>query len=168
MKKIILFAFIISGMSAFAEMSLVPINQIIKKGSANSVLVAHNAKLSDITRVAGYIAVTQAEENALVAPSYADGYFPKYDIVDGKNVLRFQLQARFESVSYTFGANMIFYEQNGDIYAYLYEFRFRDNAVGQNNLLSDGSQFNSVTAEKLNGYKPYLCGLKVWLVGLFR
>ena len=164
MKKIILLSFLVAGMSAFAEMALVPIDGIIFKGRKNSVLVAENAKMSDITRVAGYMAGKEMGENAPGAPVYADGYFPVYRDDSGTTVLCFELQAWSEPLQKTVTAIMFFYEENNNLYAYLWKFKYRgEYSPGKLCFYSSGSEFDSSNA--LDGDKPCLCGLRVWLAG---
>jgi hypothetical protein len=88
-------------MSVFAEMGLVPIKQLILRGKKNAVLVAKNARLTDITRVAGYMAGTEMGANAPVAPVYAEGYFPVYRDDANNTGLGFELQAWSEPLQKT-------------------------------------------------------------------
>ena len=164
MKKIVLLSFLVAGMSAFAEMALVPIDGIIFKGKKNSVLVAENAKMADITRVAGYMAGKEMGENAPGAPVYADGYFPVYRDDSGTTVLCFELQAWSEPLQKTVTAIMFFYEENNNLYVYLWKFKYRgEYSPGKLCFYSSGSEFDSSNA--LDGDKPCLCGLRVWLAG---
>ena len=163
MKKILILLSVAAGMSAFAEMGLVPINQLIKRGKTNAMLVARNAKIVDITRVAGYMAGKQMGENAPVAPVYAEGYFPVYRN-DGNNTgLGYELQAWSEELQKTISANIFFYEQGNDLYVYLYQFKIRGNAVAEYSLYSAGSYYEPSTS--IDGENPCLCGLRVWLAG---
>ena len=123
MKKIVLLSFLVAGMSAFAEMALVPINQLIKRGKSNAMLVARNAKMADITRVAGYMAGRQMGENAPIAPVYAEGYFPTYRNDKNNTGLGFELQAWSSYLQKTVSANIFFYEEDNNLYAYLYQFK---------------------------------------------
>ena len=164
MKKILMLALAaMTGLSVFAEMGLVPIDQIILRGKSHAVLVAKNAKMTDITRVAGYMAGTDMGANAPVAPVYAEGYFPAYRN-DTKNTgLGFELQAWSDVLQKTVSANIFFYEQEDGLYVYLYEFRIRANAVAAQSLYSSGSYYEPSTA--LDGAHPCLCELRVWLAG---
>ena len=95
MKKILVLAWAMVEISAFAEMGIVPINQLIRRGKSNAVLVARTVGTNDITRVAGYMAGTDMGANAPIAPVYAEGYFPAYRNNDsnGNTGLGFELQA---------------------------------------------------------------------------
>ena len=163
MRKILLVTLVITGMSVFAEMGLVPVKQLIKRGKSNAVLVARNTKLTDITRVAGYMAGTEMGANAPVAPVYAEGYFPVYRNDDDNTGLGYELQAWSEPLQKTVSANIFFYEQGDDLYVYLYNFKIRGNEVGTVSLYSAGSYYEPST--KIDGDKPCLCGLRVWISG---
>ena len=163
MRKILLVTLVITGMSVFAEMGLVPVKQLIKRGKSNAVLVARNTKLTDITRVAGYMAGTEMGANAPVAPVYAEGYFPVYRNDDDNTGLGYELQAWSEPLQKTVSANIFFYEQGDDLYVYLYNFKIRGNEVGTVSLYSAGSYYEPST--KIDGDKPCLCGLRVWIAG---
>ena len=166
MKKILVLTLAMAGISAFAEMGIVPINQLIrrgKRGTANAVLVARNVGTNDITRVAGYMAGTEMGANAPIAPVYAEGYFPAYRNDSNNTGLGFELQAWSEPLQKTVSANIFFYEQDGDLYVYLYRFRIRANAVAAQSLYASGSEYEPSTA--LDGEHPCLCGLRVWIAG---
>ena len=174
MKKILILLSVAAGMSAFAEMGLVPINQLIKRGKTNAMLVARNAKIVDITRVAGYMAGKQMGENAPVAPVYAEGYFPIYRNDKNNTGLGFELQTKSEYLQKTVSANIIFYEQDNDLYVYLYQFKTTGNEVAKSNTYSsqktDGSNINGAgsylePSTSIDGENPCLCGLRVWLAG---
>lgn len=164
MKKTLLLALAIAGTSVFAEMGVVPLDRLFPRGKKNgSVLVAKNARLTDITRVAGYMAGTEMGVNAPVAPVYAEGYFPVYRNDSNNTGLGFELQAWSEPLQKTVSANIIFYEQDKDLYVYLFQFKIRANAVGEVSLYSAGSYYEPSTS--LDGAKPCLSGLRVWLAG---
>ena len=163
MKKLTMMVLAMAVSSAFAEMGLPPINQLIGRGKAHPVLVAHGVRVADITRVAGYMAGTDMGANAAVAPVSAEGYFPAYRN-DGKNTgLGFELQAWSEARQQTVSANIFFYEEGGDLYVYLYQFKVRANAVAAQSLYSSGSYLEPST--RLDGKEPCLCGLRVWIAG---
>ena len=163
MKKILMLAFAMTGISAFAEMGIVPINQLILRGKKNAVLVAKNARLTDITRVAGYMAGTEMGANAPTAPVYAEGYFPKYRNDENNTGLGYELQAWSDVLQKTVSANIFFYEQDNNLYCYLYQFKIRGNEVAKESLYGAGSYYEPSTS--LDGAHPCLCGLKVWLAG---
>ena len=164
MKKILMLALAaMTGLSVFAEMGLVPINQIIQRGKSHAVLVAKNAKMTDITRVAGYMAGTDMGANAPVAPAYAEGYFPVYRNDDNNTGLGFELQAWSDVLQMTVSANIIFYEQEDDLYVYLYQFKKRANPVAKESLYGAGSYYEPST--KVDGTAACLCGLRVWIAG---
>ena len=163
MKKIVLLSFLVAGMSAFAEMALVPIDGIVKRGKKSAVLVARNTKMSDIVRVAGYMAGRQMGGNAPVAPVYAEGYFPAYRNDSNNTGLGYELQARSEPLQKTVSANIFFYEQDGDLYVYLYQFKVREDAVGSLSLYSAGNYYEP--SSSLDGENACLCGIRVWLAG---
>ena len=163
MKKIILLALTISGLSSFAEMGLVPVKQLIRRGKSNSVLVAKNVKIADIVRVAGYMAGTEMGANAPTAPVYAEGYFPKYRNDENNTGLGYELQAWSDVLQKTVSANIFFYEQDDDLYVYLYQFKIRGNEVAKESLYGAGSYYEPST--KVDGTAPCLCGLRVWLAG---
>ena len=155
-----------AGLSSFAEMGIVPINQVIrrgKRGSANAVLVARNVGTNDITRVAGYLAGTEMGANAPIAPVYAEGYFPAYRNDSNNTGLGFELQAWSEPLQKTVSANIFFYEQDGDLYVYLWRLKIRGNAVAAQSLYASGSEYEPSTA--LDDEHPCLCGIRVWLAG---
>ena len=163
MKKIILLALTISGLSSFAEMGLVPVKQLIRRGKSNSVLVAKNVKIADIVRVAGYMAGTEMGANAPTAPVYAEGYFPKYRNDENNTGLGYELQAWSDVLQKTVSANIFFYEQDNNLYCYLYQFKIRGNEVAKESLYGAGSYYEPSTS--LDGAHPCLCGLRVWLAG---
>lgn len=163
MKKIILLALTISGLSSFAEMGLVPVKQLIRRGKSNSVLVAKNVKIADIVRVAGYMAGTEMGANAPTAPVYAEGYFPKYRNDENNTGLGYELQAWSDVLQKTVSANIFFYEQDGDLYVYLYQFKVRGDAVGSLSLYSAGIYYEP--SSSLDGENACLCGIRVWLAG---
>jgi hypothetical protein len=155
MKKIILLALTISGLSSFAEMGLVPVKQLIRRGKSNSVLVAKNVKIADIVRVAGYMAGTEMGANAPTAPVYAEGYFPKYRNDENNTGLGYELQAWSDVLQKTVSANIFFYEQDDDLYVYLYQFKIRGNEVAKESLYGAGSYYEPST--KVDGTAPCLC-----------
>ncbi len=176
MKKIVLLSFLVAGMSAFAEMALVPINQLIKRGKSNAILVARNTKMSDIVRVAGYMAGRQMGENAPVAPVYAEGYFPTYRNDSNNTGLGFELQTWSSYLQKTVSANIFFYEEDNNLYVYLYQFKVTGNGVAKSSTYSskktDGSDINGAgsyvepsTSVDGDGENPCLYGLRVWLAG---
>ena len=166
MKRLLTIMLAMAGLSSFAEMGIVPINQVIrrgKRGSANAVLVARNVGTNDITRVAGYLAGTEMGANAPIAPVYAEGYFPAYRNDSNNTGLGFELQAWSEPLQKTVSANIFFYEQDGDLYVYLWRLKIRGNAVAAQSLYASGSEYEPSTA--LDDEHPCLCGLRVWLAG---
>ena len=163
MKRLIMIVLAIAGFSAFAEMGLPPINQLIGRGKTHPVLVARGVKTSEITRVAGYMAGTDMGANAAEAPAYAEGYFPAYRNDTNNTGLGFELQAWSEARQKTISANVFFYEEGGDLYVYLYQFKERANAVAAQSLYASGSYLEPST--RLDGKEPCLCGLRVWIAG---
>ena len=163
MKKMISLVLAMAGVSSFAEMGLVPINKLINRGKSNAVLVARNVGMNDIVRVAGYMAGTDMGANAPVAPVYAEGYFPTYRNDSNNTGLGFELQAWSEPLQKTVSANIFFYEQDGDLYVYLYQFKNRGNNVAEYSLYSAGSYYEPST--RIDGTAACLCGLRVWIAG---